>query len=212
MTNSEISAIFFLIGFMLIMVIFKNLLNLYNQVAFTNPGLAGQFAINMFMIVIAAFMFFISMAMPNYLISKYNLNLFVDRITNSDFIGWIRFTRSKGVRFHIVKNGVLGQTQGVANGAKADVINNGDYTVITPNGNKCIITHDMLSHNINLERCVGWQLIKKHFGFLGYNAWQKAIEDEALQFKIEEEEIQEIKDRLEPPEEIDEIEGALLDE
>ena len=83
----------------------------------------------------------------------------MDKITNPDYIGWIRATRSRQIRNHIFKKGPLGQTKGRANGVKADVINKGDYTLTLPNGNQAIIKSDLLSTNINLEHCVNWQMI-----------------------------------------------------
>lgn len=179
-TNSEISTCFFMVGLVMILVCFKLVWNLFEQA----PHIVS-FAIIMFLLLVSLLFFAMSMIWPNYLISKYHLNIFIDRITNPDYIGWLRFTRSKSFRSHIVKKGPLGQTMGVANGVKADVINQGDYTVTLMNGNQCIIKHDMLSHNVNLEQNENWELIKKHHGTVGFDAWEKAVDENEMLFEIE---------------------------
>lgn len=168
---------FLIIGFILFFISFKIILDMWVQVPLV------EFVLILFLLIIALVFFFMATIWPNYIITKYNLNLLVDRITNPNYIGWIRFTRSKGLRFAIVAKGPLGQTKGRANDAKADVINNGEYTVTLQNGNSAIIKSDLLSTNVNLERCVGWQLIKKHFGVFGFKAWEKAVDDEQTLFK-----------------------------
>jgi hypothetical protein len=148
-----------------------------------NPGISSAFMVIMMLFFMNIIFSFASMALPNYLISKYNLNILIDRVKNPDFVGWIRFTRTKRLCFQMVKNGPIGQTKGIANGEKADCINDGSYTVITPCGNQAIIKSDLLSHNINLDRAVGWNLISKHFGLIGFRAWEKAEEDGKLVYK-----------------------------
>jgi len=181
MTNSEVSGTFWLIGFILFFIVFVIVWDMWTQV------LIMELMLVIFLLAVALIFFTIAWVWMNYLISKYDLNLLVDRITNPDYIGWIRFTRSKGLRFPIVKQGPLGQTKGMAYGAKADVINDGDYTVTLQNGNKAIIKSDLLSTNINLDEAIGWQLIKKHFGCFGFKAWEKCVDDKQTLFKIEEE-------------------------
>ena len=179
-TNAEISTSFWLIGLITFLVCFVVIWDIWKQAPLV------EFIIVMFLLIISFVFFTMAWFWMNYVVSKLNLNLLIDRITNPDYIGWIRFTRSKGLRFNIVKTGPLGQTKGIANGAKADVINNGDYTVTLQNGNKAIIKSDLLTTNINLDQCVGWQLIKKHFGVIGYKAWEKCVDDKQTLFKIEE--------------------------
>lgn len=184
-TNQETSTIFWMIGLILTLVVIKYNMDFHSEIQFTNPGLAAKFSMIIFMLSIAIVFYLMSMFLPNYMISKYNLDLFVNRISNPDYIGWLRFTKAKGFRSHIVKKGPLGQTMGVANGVKADCINNGDYTVTLPNGNQAIIKHDMLSHNIDLEQNQRWELIKKHFGIIGFDAWEKCASDEETMFEVE---------------------------
>jgi len=185
MTNSEISAIIWVIslvfGVVALFVIFSMVKPVLN-----NPGVYGTFMLISTMVVMSLIFGFSSMALPNYMISKHNLNLFIDRISNPDYIGWIRFTRNKKVSFQIVKTGPLGQTKGMASGLKADVINNGDYTITTTNGNQAILVSDLLSTNINLDNALGWNLIKKHHGLIGFRAWERAAKDDEVVFDGEE--------------------------
>lgn len=181
-SNSEISAFIWLMSFLFMVIA---LVCVYNMV---KPVLADPSFMSLFMLI-AVMMFmsitfaFGAMALPNYLISKYNLNLLIDKISNPDFMGWIRFTRNKKILFQIISNGPLGQTKGIAHGEKADVNNDGSYTVITPSGNQAVIVNDLSSHNINMDRATGWNLIHKHFGFIGFRAWEKAADDGKLAYK-----------------------------
>lgn len=170
-TNQEISISFWVIGFVCQLFTIKLIWGLYTQAPL------GDFILMLFLLSIASFFFFLAPMWMNYLISKFELDLFINKITNPDFIGWIRFTKSKMCRLQIVKKGPLGQTMGLANDAKADIINQGDYTITTPSGNQALIMMDMLSHNVNLEKNVGWNLINKHFGTLGFKACEKAMVD-----------------------------------
>jgi len=181
-TNSEISAVIWIIGFLMSCISLKVTYDVFRP-ALGDPGIGNAFMIILMMSFMSIIFSFSAMALPNFLISKYNLNILIDRIRNPDFIGWIRFTRNKRLCFQVVKNGPLGQTKGLANDEKADIINDGSYTVITPAGNQAVIKSDLLSNNINLERAVGWNLIHKHFGLLGFRAWEKAQDDGKLVYK-----------------------------
>jgi hypothetical protein len=181
-SNSEISAMLWIMSLMFMFIALVCVFNILEPVL-ADPGFMSLFMLIIVMMMMSIFFGFAAMAIPNYLISKYNLNLLTDRITNPDFMGWVRFTRNKKVLFQIVKNGPLGQTKGLAHGEKADVNNDGSYTVITPCGNQAIVVNDLSSHNINMDRAMGWNLIYKHFGFLGFRAWEKAAEDKKLIYK-----------------------------
>jgi len=184
-TNSEVSALFWVIALMMFMMCIFNLSGMRAQVAFTNPELAMQFTFMMSLIFVGIFMTLISMVIPNYQITKNNLNILIDKITNPDYTGWMRFTRDKGLRFHTVKKDMGGRTKGVVNDKKASVIDNGDYTINLPNGNKLICVFDMLSQNDNLEENVGWNLISKCFGgLIGFKSYEKAVDSDNLLFDI----------------------------
>lgn len=184
LTNSEISTIIWVLSLLFAVIAVVIMFNMIKP-AWANSGVRGGFMLAITLIVMSLLFGFGSMALPNYLISKHNLNLFIDRISNPDYIGWIRFTRNKKVSFQIVKTGPLGQTKGMAAGNKADVINTGEYTITTTNGNQAILVSDLLSTNINLTNAMGWNLIKKHFGLVGYRAYEKAIKDKEVVFNDE---------------------------
>jgi hypothetical protein len=179
MTNSEISAVLWIMGVLFAGFGIRSLVNLHNKLVPVNPGLAFDCILMVFLMLIGIFFFGFALFWINYLITKYDLNLFIDRITNPDFIGWLRFTKSKGFRSPIVRKKPLGYTEGEASGHKAGVVNNGDYTVTLPNGNQAIIKSDLLSININLEKNIGWHFYQKHFGFIGFNAWEQYLKDKA---------------------------------
>jgi len=181
-TNSEISSILWIISFMMSVISLKVTFDLLGPFM-GNPNIRGTVMVISLCFFMTLLFSFASMALPNFLISKYNLNILIDRIRNPDFMGWIRFTRNKRLAFQIVRNGPLGQTKGMADGEKADVINDGSYTVTTPSGNQAIIKSDLLSHNVNLENAVGWNLIHKHYHLVGFKAWEKAQDDGKLVYK-----------------------------
>lgn len=173
-TKSEMSSIMFVFGMIPLALVLRDLLSYFSQLG-SNPGLQVAFLINIFMLGVAVFFFLLAVAIPNYAISKNNLNILIDPISNPDYMGWIRFTRNKRVHFSTVKNGPLGQTKGVMNDEKADVLNDGGYTVITPCGNQAVLVSDLSLHNLNMDRAVGWNLVNKHFGWIGFKAYEKAV-------------------------------------
>lgn len=182
-TNSEMSAVLWGISVFVLLMVVIQINGMRVQVAVGNPGLAASFSFMMSLIVISVFFSLISMVIPNYQISKYNLNVLIDRITNDDWIGWIRFSRDKRLLFHTVKKDSMGRTKGVVHGKKATVVNWGDYTVTGPNGNKLICVSDLISQNDNLEENVGWNLVHKHFGgVIGYKAYEKALDSGEMLF------------------------------
>jgi len=176
-TTGEISAVFWGIGMLITMLIIINLLGMRAQVATGNPQLAMTFQFMISLLVVSSFFNLISMFIPNYQISKNNLTVLIDRMTNPDFIGWIRFTRDRGLRFHTVKKDTMGRTKGVVTDKKATVINNGDSTINLMNGNKAVVVYDFLSQNDNLEENLGWNLISRCFaGLIGFKAYEKAVD------------------------------------
>lgn len=145
----------------------------------TNMGATWIFF--MFMIL---FFSFLSVAWLCYLFSKYTLNAFTDRI-HHDYETWIRCDKTGMFTLQIVKKGSLGLSKGVAHGVKAAIINRGDTNYSLPNGNRVLLKFDALSHNINLDEAIGWQLIHKKWELLGYNAYEKAEADRKTLIKIE---------------------------
>lgn len=180
-TNSEISIVLWIVSFAIQLIAIKYVWSLLLEY----PGII-DFFILIFLLPFSLFMSFMAVFWTNYLISKYDLFLFTDKITNPDFIGWLRFTRSKGCRPAIVRKGPLGEVKGVANGVKASAINKGDYTVTLPNGNQCIIVHDMCHTNMNLEQNEGWEMIQRHHGLIGFSAWERAVDEGETLFDMDE--------------------------
>lgn len=182
-TNSEMSITLWGIGVLILLVVILNINGMRTQVQYTNPQLAGTFSFMIGLCIISMFFGLIGVSIPNYQITKYNLNPFMDRITNEDWIAWIRFTRDKRLVIHTVKKSSMGRTKGVVHGKKATVINNGDYTITLPNGNQAICVSDLISQNINLDENVGWNLVYKHFGgLIGFKAYEKAVDSKNLLF------------------------------
>ena len=176
-TNSEISMVFWMISLIMNIITIKLILDLYLQVPLT------QFTIILFILPMGLIMSFISMALPNYLVTKHRLNIFIDKITNPDFMGWLRVTASKKLSPQIVKVGSMGVLKGIGAGEKNDIINKGDYTLTLTNGNQVVVKLDMLNTNANLEKCAGWQIYQKHHGFIGFDAWEEAASEGEILFK-----------------------------
>ena len=110
-----------------------------------------------------------------YLISYNRLSPLINHINPENEIVWIRVTKNNMLTFQVVKKGVYGQTKGVIHNKKADVIDKGDFTVNCINGNKAILVHDMMSHNINLKHCIAWKRIFNVFKIKkGKEAYYKA--------------------------------------
>lgn len=170
-TTQEIAIIFWCVGFaMLIMTLYSTF---DPRGAFIIP-----FDFMLFLIMGIVF-FFIGVAFPCYQISKWDCNIFMDKL-EPGFDGWLRFTKSRRFAPQIVKTGALGQTKGLVAGHKADVIDRGDFPVTLRNGNHCIIKYDLMSHNLNLEESVGWTLFQKKYGLLGANAYKRALGDDKV--------------------------------
>lgn len=129
-----------------------------------------------FMVVMMLIFSFISTGFLCYLFSKYNLNVFTDKI-HPDYEFWIRLDKTKMATLQIARKDSLGLSKGIAHGAKAALINRGDYTISSPNGNKGLLVFDTMSHNLNLEEAMGWRLIKRKWGFIGYSAYEKALKE-----------------------------------
>jgi hypothetical protein len=183
-TTPEISTIFFAIGFLLMVFGIYQLMSIHTWALLNGQKIMADTVMLVVMLLfIMCFFFLIAVAFPTYQIIKNNLFLFMDRISNPDYIGWFGFDRNKKFRPHIVKVGSFGNTKGVINGENADVINDGTYTVTTANGNQALIVNDMLSSNINLDNATGWDLIHKHFGMIGFKAYEKAANDNMLMFE-----------------------------
>jgi len=145
--------------------------------------MGGTWIFFMFMILLFSFL---PVAWLCYLFSKYTLNVFTDRI-HHDYETWVRIDKGGMITLQIVRKGPLGLSKGVAHGVKAAIINRGDTNYSFPNGNRALLKYDALSHNINLNEAIGWQLVHRKWGMLGYNAYVKAEEDGRTTIKIKKE-------------------------
>lgn len=183
-TTQETSMVFWIISMVMAMVVINYCFDLFIQINPINPGIGSLLIFMLFALIIGKIFDFIAMLIPNYKISKENLNWFIDKV-DKDYIGWIRLTRNKKLRIQIVKCGPLGQTKGIAYGQKADVINTGDCTISNSIGNQAILKSDLLSTNINIDDAIGLNLIQKHHGTIGFDAYELAENQGKLLFKSE---------------------------
>ena len=186
-TTPEVSTIFFGIATLLMFFGISQLLNMNTWASINGmDNLSATIITTILIIFIMFFFFLIAVSFPVYQIVKNNLFIFMDRISNPDFVGWFGFNRNKKFYPQIVNIGSFGNTEGVMNDENADVINDGEYTTTTTNGNQAIIVNDMLTTNINLNNAVGWNLIKKHFGVVGFKAYELAMNTGETMFPVEE--------------------------
>jgi len=165
-TTQEMSAAIWVTGFVIFFITIIN--DPYFPVMYT------------LLFLICSFFMACSMVVPNYAITKYNLNMLIDRMTNPNYENWIRVTKNKKLFLRIVETGPLGQSKGVVSGYNADIINKGNYTVTFQNGNHAIIAPDVMSTNADLEEEIGWKLVKKKHGFIGFDAYRKAIRENMI--------------------------------
>lgn len=185
-TTPEISTVFFGIGTLLMIFGISQLLKIHEWASFNGQfELSGTIITTIIVLFIMYFFFLIAVAFPVYQIVKNNLFIFMDRISNPDYIGWFGFNRNKKFYPQIVSIGSFGNTKGIMNSENADVINDGEYTVTTTNGNQAIVVNDMLSNNIDMDNAVGWNLIKKHFGVIGFKAWELCMSKGETMFPVE---------------------------
>lgn len=189
-TTQETSTIFWTISMVMAMVAINYCFDLFIQINPINPGIGSLLIFMLLILIIGKIFDFIAMALPNYKISKENLNWFIDKV-DKDYIGWIRLTRNRKLRIQLVKCGPLGQTKGIAYGQKADVINTGDCTISNNIGNQAILKSDLLSTNINIDEAIGLNLIHKHHGLIGFDAYGEAIKKGKILFKTPKEKKQE---------------------
>jgi len=183
-TTPEVATIFFGIATLLMFFAISQILNMNSWASLNGMQSLSASLITVVLILFVMFLFFLlSVGFPVYQIVKNNLFIFIDRISNPDYMGWFGFNRNKKFYPQIVRVGSFGNTEGIMNDDDADAINDGRYTVTTTNGNQSIIVNDMLSSNIDLNNAVGWTLLKKHFGVIGFKAYELAVSEGKTLFK-----------------------------
>lgn len=127
------------------------------------------------LLIVGVIFTLMSICWMNYFVSKNNLKPLIDRINPETEEVWVRITKSKLLTFQVVKKGVYGQTKGMAQGKKCDVIDHGDFPIRLINGNSAILTYDEMHRNINLDEAVASkQLFKQHKVNNIKEAYQKA--------------------------------------
>jgi hypothetical protein len=128
--------------------------------------------------------------------SKYDLNMWKDRV-HPDWQPTVRIDKNGTVTNQIMKKDSLGFVKGIAFGKKAGIINRGSgFRLSLPNGNSLLMVMDFMSHNANPLEAVGWQLYKKKFGVVGYNAYTKCKREKKTLLSIDEKGRQVIKEEV----------------
>ena len=135
------------------------------------------------MIIASIIMTIMALGWILYLISYNHLSPLINRIRPEDEVVWVRVTKNNNLTFQVARKGVYGQTKGVIHRKKADVIDKGDFTINCINGNKAILVHDMMSHNINLKHAIAWKKIfnKENVG-TGEEAYRKNKSSKKIRF------------------------------
>jgi len=127
------------------------------------------------LLIVGVIFTLMSICWINYYVSKNNLKPLIDRINPETEEVWVRITKSKLLTFQVVKKGVYGQTKGMAQGKKSDVIDHGDFPIRLINGNSAILTYDEMGRNVNLDHAVAWkQLFKEQKVNTAEEAYNKA--------------------------------------
>jgi len=112
----------------------------------------------------------------NYLISYSGFQPAINKINPEKYDIWANVSKDHLLTLQVVKKGVYGQTKGIMRGHKADVIDKGDFPIRLKNGNPAILTHDLMSHNMNLKHAIAWkQIFKKEKVRSGKEAYHKAM-------------------------------------
>lgn len=165
-TTQEMSVTIWVVGFVLFFITIIN-----------DPYFPMTYTV---LFIISSFFTAAAMGLPNFMITKYSLNMFIDRMTNPNYENWLRLTKNRRLFPKIVQTGPLGQSKGLVSGYNADIINKGNYTVTLQNGNSLIISPDVMSNNADLDEEIGWKIVKHKHGFLGFDAYRKAIRENRI--------------------------------
>jgi hypothetical protein len=166
-TTQELSAGTWIIGFVIFFII-----------AINDPYFPLLYLI---MYIISSIITAVAWVVPCWGITKYDLNFEIDRMTNPNYQCVVRITKNKRLFRRLQETGPLGQTKGMIAGYNSDTINTGGYTMTLPNGNHVILSPDIMSTNANLEEEIGWKLVKRKYGFWGFNAYRKAIVENQIE-------------------------------
>jgi len=114
------------------------------------------------------------------LINKYKLRPALDKCGENETT-WCRVTKDRIVIPQFVSKGPYGQTKGVVNREKADVVDDGSFPCKWLNGNPAILMYDMMNTNIDLNKSVARKRIKWRWKVNnGVQAYKKAVDAERV--------------------------------
>lgn len=167
LTTQELAAGTWVIGFVIFFII-----------AINDPYFP---IIYLIMYIMSSMVMAAAFVIPCWMITKYDLNPEIDRMTNPNYEIVYRLTKNRKLFRRLQETGPLGQTKGLVAGYNADTINKGSYTITLQNGNHAIICPDVMSVNANLDEEIGWKLTKRKYGFWGFNAYRKAIVENKIE-------------------------------
>jgi len=168
-TTQEQSMIIFVVGFVIFFI-----------TAVNDPYFP---LVYMILYLISVSIMMMGVVLPNYAITKYDLNVEIDPMRNPNYEIVYRITKNKKIFRRLQQTGPLGQVKGLVAGYNSDIINTGSYTITLQNGNHAIISPDVMSTNANLDEELGWKLIRKKHGVFGFNAYRKALVENEIENK-----------------------------
>ena len=170
MTTQEIIIVFWCIG-----LFFAGLIAVFSYKEIIN-GVRFYYMDEMtlfFFLGMSMFFSLLGIIWVNYLISKYNVNMNIDRL-HHNWQGVYRVDKNGMIHQTIMEKDSLGYIRGVALGKKAGLIQKEGLKLTLPNGNNVLLTFDVMSHNIDMLEALGWQLYKKKHKVVGYDAYKIA--------------------------------------
>ena len=113
----------------------------------------------MIMVFASIFIGIIAISWLPWLVGKYQLRPAIDKCGDNETT-WCRVTKDRIIRPQFVDKGPYGQTKGVVNREKADVVDDGSFPCRWLNGNPSILMYDMMNTNIDLRKSVARKKIK----------------------------------------------------
>ena len=117
-----------------------------------------------------------------YFVSRYHLRPQLDKCRENETT-WCRVTKDRIIAAQFVDKGPYGQTKGIANKEKADIVDDGAFPCKWLNGNPAIIMYDMMNTNIDLNKSVAREKMKLKFGVRsGVEGYKKAVETGDVMF------------------------------
>lgn len=170
-TTQEQSMIMFVIGFVIFFISAAN-----------DPFFPF---IYMMLYLISVVVMFCACVIPNYAITKYDLNPEIDPMRNPNYEIVYRVTKNRKIFRRLQQTGPLGQVKGLISGYNSDIINTGSFTMTLQNGNHVIIAPDVMSVNANIDEDTGWKLVRRKHGIYGFNAYRRALIENQIEGREE---------------------------